>query len=112
MQYCRWGIIREPRREYHKAGHYPTIILPSPFVLFCCITISRFTVNFVEDSDDYKAFHFDVRNNVVGDIKQVIRNAKTAGSFGDEERSIPYFPFEPGKDLDLIFLCLQDRFKV
>ncbi len=76
------------------------------------IFIFRFTINFVEDSDDYKAFHFDVRNNVVGDIKQVIRNAKTAGSFGDEERSIPCFPFESGKDLDLVFLCLQDRFKV
>ena len=26
----RWFIFKEPRREYHKAGHYPTIMLPSP----------------------------------------------------------------------------------
>ncbi len=28
--YCKWGIIRKPRREYHKAGHYPTIMLRCP----------------------------------------------------------------------------------
>ncbi len=31
-QYRRWGIIREPKTEYHKAGHYPTIKFPNPFL--------------------------------------------------------------------------------
>ena len=36
------------------------------------------------------------------------------GSFAreDSERSVPKFPFSPGKDFDIIFLCTEDRFKV
>ena len=68
----------------------------------------------MEDSHDNKALHFDVRFDHLGDRELVVRNAKTMGSFrrDESERSIPKFPFAPGKDFDIVFLCTDDRFKV
>ncbi len=31
--YCRLDIIREPRREYRKAGHYVAINIPKPYYM-------------------------------------------------------------------------------
>ena len=39
------GIIGEPRREYHKAGHYLTIMLPKPLYYTKAISEQRLVVS-------------------------------------------------------------------
>ena len=56
----------------------------------------RFTINLQEDGEhnsDNIAFHFNARQSE--DV--VVRNTKDGGDWQDEERDIPFFPFNEGK---------------
>lgn len=77
-------------------------------------TATRFTVNLqcgaYEGSDI--GLHFDVRFRVEADFNVVIRNSCQNGSWGSEERQLPYFPFMPNSSFDMIIMIEQSQFKV
>ena len=57
---------------------------------------SRFAINLQEDGEagcDNVAFHFNARQSE----DTVVRNTKDGGDWQEEERDIPYFPFNEGK---------------
>ncbi|KAK3093288.1 hypothetical protein FSP39_013675 [Pinctada imbricata] len=58
------------------------------------------------------AFHFNVRIQQGHDKHEVVRNSKSNGNWGQEERSKPHFPFTPNTNFDAIILCEQNCFKV
>lgn len=74
----------------------------------------RFTVNLqcgaYEGSDI--ALHFDVRFQAGADYNVVVRNTCQNGSWGAEEKQLPYFPFMPNASFDMIVLVEQNQFKV
>jgi hypothetical protein len=65
-----------------------------------------FCINFNAGNDI--AFHFNPR----ADKKVIVRNTMIGGSWAEEERTAPNFPFLPGATFDLIFLADYDGFKV
>lgn len=67
----------------------------------------RFHINLQED-DDNVAFHFNPRQN--GDC--VVRNTKEGGSWQNEEREIPYFPFSEGKTFQIKIEVAREEFRV
>ncbi|VDI67660.1 galectin-9 [Mytilus galloprovincialis] len=77
-------------------------------------TATRFTVNLqcgaYEGSDI--ALHFDVRFQAGADYNVVVRNSCQNGSWGAEEKQLPYFPFMPNASFDMIVLVEQNQFKV
>ncbi|XP_021378023.1 galectin-9-like isoform X1 [Mizuhopecten yessoensis] len=75
---------------------------------------SRFNVNLQEgtlDSSDV-AFHMDVRFRFGNDVNVVVRNHKSRGTWGSEERGIPFFPFSVGGAFDMIILIEPTCIKV
>jgi hypothetical protein len=56
--------------------------------------------------------HFDVRIRISNDTNTVVRNHRTRGQWGQEERAIPYFPFVPNAPFEMIILCENASFKV
>ncbi|XP_061551915.1 galectin-3b isoform X2 [Phycodurus eques] len=57
------------------------------------------------------AFHFNPRFNENGK-KAIVRNSKIGGRWGNEERSLPRFPFVAGQPFELRIECASDMFKV
>lgn len=76
--------------------------------------IFRFTINLQEGSypNCDIGMHFDVRFNCGSDCNQIIRNSLSRGAWGQEERSIPYFPFAGNMPFEMIILCENGCFKV
>ncbi|XP_033736262.1 galectin-9-like isoform X2 [Pecten maximus] len=75
---------------------------------------SRFNVNLQEGTLENcdVAFHMDVRFRFGRDVNVVVRNHKSRGTWGSEERSIPFFPFSVQSSFDLIILVEPACFKV
>ena len=61
------------------------------------LAFDRFQIDFLSDKKDI-LFHFNPRNRE----KSVIRNSRTAGVWGPEERSSPTFPFAAGVNFDMM----------
>lgn len=74
----------------------------------------RFTINLQcgPMTGEDIALHFDVRMQLPGDSQQVIRNACISGGWGSEERQVPYFPFQPNANFDIMILAEQGKFKI
>uniref|UniRef100_A0A8I6A037 Galectin n=1 Tax=Rattus norvegicus TaxID=10116 RepID=A0A8I6A037_RAT len=70
-------------------------------------TAKNLIINFKVGSTGDIAFHMNPR---IGDC--VVRNSYMNGSWGSEERKIPYNPFGAGQFFDLSIRCGTDRFKV
>lgn len=77
-------------------------------------TCQRFTVNLVRSSEagDDIALHFDVRVRISGEIHRIIRNSQVHGHWGVEEYNIPYFPFQPNSNFEIMILAEEDKFKI
>lgn len=71
---------------------------------------NRFTINLSIGSEP--VFHFDVRINTGADKNVLVRNTKQNGSWGREERQVPYFPFIRDQFFEMIILCDSDCYKV
>ncbi|XP_048756037.2 galectin-4-like [Ostrea edulis] len=71
---------------------------------------NRFSVNIQDNPGEPCdiAFHFDVRLNV----NEIVRNTKSNGQWGAEERQNPYLPFRPNANFDMMILCEEQCFKV
>ncbi|OWF53976.1 Galectin-related protein A [Mizuhopecten yessoensis] len=74
----------------------------------------RFTINLecVKTAIKDIAFHIDVRMQRLGHSHQVIRNSCIRGRWGDEEKHVPYFPFQANASFDITILSEHDMFKV
>nr|KAG5700736.1 hypothetical protein BaRGS_029101 [Batillaria attramentaria] len=74
----------------------------------------RFTINLKSGPSDHADvnFHFDVRKINAGCQSVVVRNHKSAGTWGPEEREASYFPFVRNSAFDLIILADPVCFKV
>ena len=70
----------------------------------------RFTINLSIDSEP--AFHFDVRFNTGVDKNALVRNTMQNGSWGTEERRIPYFPFYYDRFFEIMILCQREGYMV
>ena len=70
----------------------------------------RFNVNFLAGPDN--AFTFDVRFNYGNDRSVLVRNAMQHGTWGNEERHQPSFPFAYNKYFDMIILVEPECYKV
>ncbi|XP_075464397.1 galectin-4-like isoform X2 [Ascaphus truei] len=68
----------------------------------------RFHMNFKVQSSNEIAFHFNPRLTEAC----VVRNSFLGGSWGPEERDMPYNAFIPGQYFDLSIRCGNYRFKV
>ena len=75
---------------------------------------TRFTINLQEGGlhNADIGLHFDVRIRISNDTNTVVRNHRTRGQWGQEERAIPYFPFVPNAPFEMIILCENTSFKV
>lgn len=75
---------------------------------------TRFTINLQEGGlhNADIGLHFDVRIHSNHDTNTVVRNHRTRGQWGQEERAIPYFPFVPKAPFEMIILCENTCFKV
>ncbi|KAL8576722.1 hypothetical protein ACOMHN_025195 [Nucella lapillus] len=76
---------------------------------------SRFSINL--QSASYEgcdvAFHCDVRFQTNdGSVNTIVRNHCQGGSWGQEERGAPYFPFMPNANFDILILVEPQAFKV
>ena len=67
----------------------------------------RFHINLQEDEDNV-AFHFNPRQQ--GDL--VVRNTKEGGDWQEEERDIPYFPFNEGRTFQIKIEVTSECFRV
>ena len=54
----------------------------------------------------------DVRFNFGQCVNIIVRNHRTRGQWGQEERTIPFFPFMPNAPFEMIILCENNGFKV
>ncbi|XP_060083867.1 galectin-9-like isoform X2 [Ylistrum balloti] len=74
----------------------------------------RFHVNLQEGTQDScdVAFHMDVRFRFGSDGNIIVRNHMSRGTWGMEERTIPFFPFSIGASFDMIILVETTCFKV
>ena len=70
----------------------------------------RFTINLSVGSEP--AFHFDVRFKAGSDTNSLVRNTLQNGSWGPEERHVPYFPFFYNQFFEMIILCDSECYKV
>lgn len=61
------------------------------------LAFDRFDINFLSETRDI-LFHFNPRNRE----KSVIRNSRTGGVWGSEERAAPSFPFAAGVNFDMM----------
>ncbi|XP_053402058.1 galectin-9-like [Mercenaria mercenaria] len=71
----------------------------------------RVTIN-LQCGNDIVAFHFDVRFNCIGCRNAIIRTTKDSKGWGPEERGLPYFPFQPNMNFEMIILTELHCFKV
>ncbi|XP_040108707.1 galectin-4 isoform X2 [Oryx dammah] len=71
-------------------------------------TAKSFVINFKVGSSGDVALHINPRMTE----GTVVRNSFLNGSWGSEERKVPYNPFGPGQFFDLSIRCGADRFKV
>lgn len=71
---------------------------------------NRFTINLCRGSEP--AFHFDVRFKAGSDRNALVRNTMQNGSWGAEERHVPYFPFFLNQFFEMIILADNECFKV
>ena len=73
------------------------------------INAHRFSIDFMKraDANDI-AFHFNPRF----DERTVVRNTLQGGVWGDEERTGPAFPFQPGVNFDMIIRIEGNRFLI
>lgn len=55
---------------------------------------------------------FDVRFNFGSCVEAVIRNHRSRGTWGQEEHTIPYFPFVRNVPFEIIILSESTGFKV
>ena len=73
------------------------------------MTVCRFAVNLrYQQLGGDIAFHFCPRVNE----GVVVRNSLLGGSWGQEERNQPSFPFQAGQQFTMIILCEPTEFKV
>lgn len=72
----------------------------------------RFAINLqCGEDNDYGsdvAFHFNPRFNG----EDSVRNTLEGGSWGEEEREQPNFPFEPKDQFEIDILCLPNTYRV
>lgn len=78
--------------------------------LKCKNAFCRFTINLSQGSSP--VFHFDARFNAGNDKNVLVRNTLQNGSWGPEERNVPYFPFFQNKFFEMIILADSECFKV
>uniref|UniRef100_H0VZ70 Galectin n=1 Tax=Cavia porcellus TaxID=10141 RepID=H0VZ70_CAVPO len=71
-------------------------------------TAKSFAINFKVGSTGELALHINPRLHE----GVVVRNSHLNGSWGPEERRLPFNPFGPGQYFDLSIRCGNDRFKV
>ncbi|KAM9777983.1 galectin-3b [Neosynchiropus ocellatus] len=57
------------------------------------------------------AFHFNPRFNEAG-RKVIVRNSKTRGSWGKEERNLRTFPFAEGRPFEMVITCTNSKYRV
>ncbi|KAM8834241.1 galectin-8-like isoform 2-T2 [Synchiropus picturatus] len=67
-----------------------------------------FTVNLCNSRTGNVALHLNPRMKSA----VFIRNSYLSGSWGQEERELPFFPFSPGGYFELLVLCQPHRFKL
>ncbi|XP_033761955.1 galectin-3-like [Pecten maximus] len=73
----------------------------------------NFAINFQEDpSGENIALHFNPRINVGAESNVTVLNTKSAGSWGQEDRGAPYFPFGINQQFEIRFIVDQDRFRI
>ncbi|XP_044292735.1 galectin-3 [Varanus komodoensis] len=70
---------------------------------------NKFQVDLKKGNDI--AFHFNPRFNEDG-RKVIVCNTMLQNTWGKEERTAPWFPFEAGKPFKILILCEQDQLKV
>ncbi|XP_063287309.1 galectin-4-like [Pelobates fuscus] len=68
----------------------------------------KFVINFKVTSTNEIALHFNPRMNE----NAVVRNSLLRGSWGNEERNVPFNPFLPGQYFDISIRCGNHRFKI
>jgi len=71
------------------------------------LAFDRFDINFLAENKDI-LFHFNPRNRE----KSVVRNCRTAGTWGSEERAAPSFPFAAGVNFDMMIRLESRNFLV
>ncbi|KAM6154992.1 galectin-4 [Erethizon dorsatum] len=71
-------------------------------------TAKSFAIDFKVGSSGDRALHINPRLSE----GVVVRNSHLKGSWGSEERKLPYNPFSRGQFFDLSIRCGMDRFKV
>lgn len=73
----------------------------------------KFFINFQEDpSGENIALHFNPRFNAGPDNNVLVLNTKSSGSWGDEDRGAPYFPFGINQQFEIRFIVDQDRYRI
>jgi hypothetical protein len=77
----------------------------------------RFTINLQStdnEEPDNVALHISVRWNDPGspDSPVVVRNTKTHGSWGGEERDVPFFPFQAGEPFEIFIIAEDNEWQV
>ncbi|MEQ2247293.1 hypothetical protein ILYODFUR_007902, partial [Ilyodon furcidens] len=67
-----------------------------------------FTVNLCNSKAENIALHLNPRMK----SGVFIRNSYLDGSWGQEERELPFFPFSPGEYFEILLLCQPHQFKL
>ncbi|XP_043997931.1 galectin-8-like isoform X2 [Gambusia affinis] len=67
-----------------------------------------FTVNLCNSKTENIALHLNPRMK----SGVFIRNSYLDGSWGQEERELPFFPFSPGEYFEMLLLCQPHQFKL
>ncbi|XP_032403092.1 galectin-8 [Xiphophorus hellerii] len=67
-----------------------------------------FTVNLCNSKTENIALHLNPRMK----LGVFIRNSYLGGSWGQEERELPFFPFSPGEYFEMLLLCQPHQFKL
>lgn len=93
---------------------YPPQALHAKYQQNSLFSFSRFTINLQEGTypDCNVGLHLDVRFHFGSDTNVVVRNHRSGGNWGPEERDVPYFPFAPNASFEMLILCDANCFKV
>lgn len=67
-----------------------------------------FTINLCNSKNENVALHLNPRMK----SGVFIRNSYLDGSWGQEERELPFFPFSPGEYFEILLLCQPHQFKL
>ncbi|XP_002741329.1 galectin-8-like [Saccoglossus kowalevskii] len=73
---------------------------------------TRFGVNLQIGHNEDKSHDVAFRFNPRFPANTIICNTRENKTWGDEEKSAPYFPFQASADFEIIILCLNECYKV